>query len=54
LPRAILIVRGGQDLAVPTGNGKRLYAAREPKELYIVAKAGRGGFMQVELQTFEE
>ena len=54
-PRAILIVQGGQDPAVPLENGERLYAAAgEPKELYVVPNAGHGGFMHVDPQTFED
>ena len=53
-PRAILIVQGAQDRAVPPENGLRLYeAAGEPKELYLVPGAGHGGYMRVEPQEFE-
>jgi fermentation-respiration switch protein FrsA (DUF1100 family) len=53
-PRAILIVHGALDPAVPPENGVRLYeAAREPKELYLVPGAGHGGFMLAEPQEFE-
>lgn len=54
-PRAILIVQGGQDPAVPPENGQRLYAAAgEPKEFYLEPKAGHGGYMHVAPQAFEQ
>jgi fermentation-respiration switch protein FrsA (DUF1100 family) len=53
-PRAILIVQGAQDPAVPPENGIRLYeAAKEPKEFYLVPEAGHGGYMHVAPQAFE-
>jgi fermentation-respiration switch protein FrsA (DUF1100 family) len=53
-PRAILIVQGALDPAVPPENGMRLYqAAREPKAFYLVPGAGHGGYMRVEPQEFE-
>lgn len=54
-PRAILIVQGGQDPAVPPENGQRLYeAAGEPKEFYLVPEAGHGGYMHVAPEAFEQ
>ena len=53
-PRAILIVQGARDHAVPPENGIRLYeAAGQPKELYLVAGAGHGGFMRVAPQEYK-
>jgi fermentation-respiration switch protein FrsA (DUF1100 family) len=53
-PRAILIVQGELDPAVPLENGIRLYeAAGQPKEFYLVPGAGHGGFMRVQPQEFE-
>jgi uncharacterized protein len=53
-PRAILIVQGALDPAVPPENGIRLYeAAGQPKELYLVPGAGHGGYMRMEPQEFE-
>jgi fermentation-respiration switch protein FrsA (DUF1100 family) len=53
-PRAILIVQGELDPAVPPENGIRLYeAAGQPKALYLVPGAGHGGFMRVQPREFE-
>jgi dipeptidyl aminopeptidase/acylaminoacyl peptidase len=54
-PRPILVVHGMQDPAVPLQNARRLYdAAGEPKELYLVAEAGHGGYAEVAPREFEE
>jgi alpha-beta hydrolase superfamily lysophospholipase len=54
-PRAILIVQGGQDPAVPPENGQRLYeAAGEPKDYCLVPEAGHGGYMHVAPEAFEQ
>jgi fermentation-respiration switch protein FrsA (DUF1100 family) len=54
-PRAVLIVQGAEDHAVPPENGIRLYeAAGQPKEFYLVPGAGHGGFMRVAPEEFEE
>jgi fermentation-respiration switch protein FrsA (DUF1100 family) len=53
-PRAILIVHGVQDPAITVENSLRLYkAAGAPKELYLVSRAGHGGFHLVEPVEFE-
>jgi dipeptidyl aminopeptidase/acylaminoacyl peptidase len=53
-PRAILIVQGALDPAVPPENGIRLYeAAGEPKEFYLVPGAGHGGLLRVAPEEFE-
>jgi fermentation-respiration switch protein FrsA (DUF1100 family) len=53
-PRAILIVQGALDPAVPPENGIRLYeAAGDPKEFYLVPGAGHGGYMRVAPDEFE-
>jgi fermentation-respiration switch protein FrsA (DUF1100 family) len=54
-PRPILIVHGALDGAVPPENARRLYeAAGEPKELYLVAGAGHGGYAAVAQREYEE
>jgi fermentation-respiration switch protein FrsA (DUF1100 family) len=40
-PLPLLVLHGDQDAIVPMQHGKRLYeAAREPKQLWIVQRAG--------------
>jgi fermentation-respiration switch protein FrsA (DUF1100 family) len=46
-PIPVLILHGDQDRIVPMHHGQRLYeAAREPKQLWIVAGAGHIQTMQ--------
>jgi fermentation-respiration switch protein FrsA (DUF1100 family) len=53
-PRPVLFVQGARDTAVPIENGRRLYeAAGEPKELYVVAEAGHGGYLRIAPDEFE-
>lgn len=53
-PRAILLIHGSLDPAIPPENSVRLYeAAGEPKELYLVPGAGHGGFLSVDRDGFE-
>lgn len=45
-PRAILIVHGALDEVVPVSNAYELYAAaREPRELFVLERAGHGGLV---------
>jgi dipeptidyl aminopeptidase/acylaminoacyl peptidase len=44
-PRALLVISGGKDDAVPAWMSARLFqAAHEPKQLLIVEQAGHGGY----------
>jgi fermentation-respiration switch protein FrsA (DUF1100 family) len=54
-PRAVMIVQGAEDRAVPPENGIRLYeAAGAPKEFFLVQGAGHGGYVRVAPEEFEE
>jgi fermentation-respiration switch protein FrsA (DUF1100 family) len=45
-PRALLLVHGEQDDFVLADNARQLYAAaRDPKELYLIPKAGHEDFV---------
>lgn len=54
-PRPILIIHGGADAKVGSDDGQMLYdAAREPKELWLVPKAGHVDFEQFEPVAYEQ
>ena len=53
-PRPVLLVHGAQDEVVPVTNAYDLYAAaREPKEIYVIANAGHAGLPQAEPEEYE-
>ncbi|MCX7838398.1 MAG: alpha/beta hydrolase [Anaerolineae bacterium] len=53
-PRAVMLIHGELDTLIPVRNAHRLYhAAREPKELYIIRKAGHVALMQAEPREYE-
>jgi pimeloyl-ACP methyl ester carboxylesterase len=52
-PRPLLLVRGSDDELVPGWMTERLYtAAREPKQLLVVPKAGHGGFADADPEGY--
>jgi fermentation-respiration switch protein FrsA (DUF1100 family) len=53
-PRPVLLVHGARDELVPVSNAYALYAAaREPKEIYVIADAEHLGLAQVEPEEYE-
>jgi fermentation-respiration switch protein FrsA (DUF1100 family) len=53
-PRAIMLIHGQRDPAIHFSNSVRLYeAAGEPKELYLIPRAGHGGLWAAEPGEFE-
>lgn len=53
-PRAVLLIHGEMDTLIPVRNAHRLYqAARTPKELYIISRAGHIGLRQAEPHEYE-
>jgi dipeptidyl aminopeptidase/acylaminoacyl peptidase len=52
-PRPLLLISGREDQLVPRWMTDRLYeAAREPKQLLVVERAGHGGFTEAEPERY--
>ena len=53
-PRALLLIHGREDVALPPVNSERLYAAAgEPKELWLVPGTGHSGARGVDRTEYE-
>ena len=53
-PRALLLIHGREDVALPPVNSERLYAAAgEPKELWLVPGTGHSGARGVDRAEYE-
>jgi len=54
-PTPVLIIAGEGDALIPADNGRRLYAAaKEPKELWVIAGADHGGTLAAAGDEYEK
>ena len=54
-PTPVLIITGEGDALIPADNGRRLYAAaKEPKELWVIAGADHGGTLAAAGDEYEK